>query len=75
MTMKGTTSRHLNFVFFVLVSVLAASGNAKECETYDEEPTMNELRAHGIRCLIRRKDPPAIADPSTPTINVIVDSD
>ena len=42
---------------------------------YDEEPTMNELRAHGIRCLIRRKDPPAIADPSTPTINVIVDSD
>lgn len=35
MTMKGTTSHHLNFVFFVLVSVLAVNCNAKECETYE----------------------------------------
>ena len=35
MTMKGTTSHHLNFVFFVLISVLAVNCNAKECETYE----------------------------------------
>ena len=42
---------------------------------YDEEPTMNGLRAHGIRCLTRKKEPPAIADPSAPTTNVIADSE
>lgn len=35
--MKGTTYNHLSIAFFVLVSVFAAHGNAKECESYQFE--------------------------------------